>query len=204
MFYQSHFLKWHFLSPFSRTEIQKAKFNSSARLLVPLKSTNTSFLKACDKPMAQHRDEPEGDGIARITSTSKAKLLRSAATLSLLSSTPVSRASGLLHLFPFVYLSFFLSLQKFKPSRERNTILIHQPLPFPCWRKTELRSRDDPCGKRTSPCPLWKSIRNTSVFKKVCLLKILNGAFKYPGREEWKLLSSLVTVGTAFAFPSLN
>lgn len=107
MFYQSHFLKWHFLSPFSRTEIQKAKFNSSARLLVPLKSTNTSFLKACDKPMAQHRDEPEGDGIARITSTSKAKLLRSAATLSLLSSTPVSRASGLLHLFPFVYLSFF-------------------------------------------------------------------------------------------------
>lgn len=132
-----------------------------ARLLVPLKSTKTSFLKTHGKPMAQQGAEPEGY-IATSTNPfilQELKLPSSAPTslLAVFYSFPALRASGLLHLFPFLSLSFFWSLSKFIPSRERNTISIWLPLPLPCWCKAQLRSRADLDGKRHFPCPVLKS-----------------------------------------------
>lgn len=148
---------------------QKAKFNPSTRLLVPLKSTKTSFLKSCGKSMAQQGAEPEGYGATPPTSPSfgKSKYPVQPLPFSLLSFTSPDFEGIWLSSSVSASLSlFFSSLYKFTPSRKRKPILIQLPLPFPCRWKAGLRSCADPYSKRLFPCPVLKSVQKGANLEK--------------------------------------
>lgn len=109
-FQQPRLLERHFyLLSICGVETQKAKFNPSARLLVPLKLTKISFLKSQGKPVAQQGAEPEGYGATPPTPSSFRKSSYPVQPLPFplvfFYFSPILRASGPLHLFPF--LSFF-------------------------------------------------------------------------------------------------
>lgn len=98
--------------------------------------------------------------------------------------SPDLRASGLLHLFPFVYLSFFHPYKKFIPSRERNTILINSvTIVFSLMMENRTQKQGWSLWVKGLPHVHCASQSEMCQFlKKVCLLKVLNRAFKYPER----------------------
>lgn len=113
--------------------------------------------------------------------------------------SPVLRALGLLHLFPFVYLFFSHHYKSSYPPEKETPFKFSNRCLFLADGK-----QNSGAGiilmKRTSPHPLWKS-EICPFFKKICLVKVQSGALKYPERG---IKSTLVTVSIAFVFPSSN